>query len=46
VGNCDNKKIPVLAAFKDDDGGEGVQTKQIRIWNLEELVNDKNQEIF
>jgi hypothetical protein len=43
VGNCDNKKIPVLEAFKDD-AGAGVQTKQIRIWNLEELVNDKNQE--
>jgi hypothetical protein len=42
---CDNNKIPVLEAFKDD-GGAGVQTKQIRTWNLEELVNDKNQEII
>jgi hypothetical protein len=40
VCNCDNKKIPVLETFKDN-GGAGVQTKQIRIWNLEELVMTK-----
>jgi hypothetical protein len=33
VGNCDNKKILVLEAFKDD-AGAGVQTKQIRILEL------------
>jgi len=45
VGNCDNKKIPVLEAFKDD-GGQVCTDKTDKDLELGRTGNDKNQEII
>ncbi len=46
MGNCDNKKIPVLKAFKDDDGGCRCADITEKDLELGRTGNDKNQEII